>query len=91
MGHFGQRIGLIHELRQLVRSEERIDDRRQRFGIDQVYRCKHFVVAHVHPFADRTRHADETYAELVGQLLAHCAYAAVRQVVDIVHVGLRVD
>jgi len=33
----------------------------------------------------------ETYRELIRQLFAHGAHAAVRQVVDIVHVGLGVD
>ena len=89
--HFGQRIGLVHELRKLIRAEERIDHRRKGLRIDQVYGGEHFVVADVHAFADRTRHAHETHAELVGQLFAHRADTAVAQVVDVVHVGFRVD
>jgi hypothetical protein len=34
----GQRIGLVHELRQLAGAEELLDRRRDRLGIDQVVR-----------------------------------------------------
>ena len=89
--HFGQRVYLVHELRELVRAEERVDDARERLGVDEVYRGEDFVVAHVHPFADGTRHPDEAHRELVGELLSDGPYAAVAQVVDVVHVGFRVD
>ena len=89
--NFGQRVDLVHELRELRSAEERVDHRRQRLGVDQVHRRKHLVVTHVHTLADRTRHTHETYRELIRQLFAHGAHAAVRQVVDIVHVGLGVD
>ena len=91
MRNFGQRVDLIHELRELRRPEERVDHRRQRLGIDQIDRSEHLVVTYVHALADRTRHAHEAHRELVRQLLAHGADTAVRQVVDIVDVGLRVD
>ena len=91
MRHLGQRIRLVHELRELVGPEERVDDRRQRLRIDQVHRSEHLVVAHVHPLADRTGHPDETDAELVGQLLAYGTHPTVAQVVDVVDIRLRVD
>ena len=91
MRNFGQRVDLIHELRELRRPEERVDHRRQRLGIDQVDRSEHLVVTYVHALADLTRHAHEAHGELVRQLFAHGADTAVRQVVDIVDVGLRVD
>ena len=89
--HLGQRVDLVHELRELVRAEERVDDARERLGVDQVDRGEDLVVAHVHPFADGTRHPHETYRELVGELLSDGPYAAVAQVVNVVHVGLGVD
>ena len=89
--NFGQRVDLVHELRELRGSEEGVDHRRKGLGVDQVHRREHLVVTHVHALADRTRHAHETDRELIRQLLAHRADAAVRQVVDVVDVGLRVD
>src|SRR5699024_1093653 len=88
--HFGQRIDLVHELRELVRAEERVDDARKRLGVDEVHQSEDFVFAHVHPFADGTRHPDETYRELVGELFPDRPHAAVARVVDVVHVGFRV-
>ena len=87
----GQRVDLVHELRKLRGAEEGVDDRRQRLGVNQVHRREDLVVAHVHALADRARHAHEAHGELIRQLLAHSAHAAVRQVIDIVDVGLRVD
>ena len=91
VGNLGQRVNLVHELRELRGAEEGVDDRRQRLGVNQVHRREYLVVTYVHALANRTRHAHEADRELVRKLLAHRTYAAVREVVDIVHVGLRVD
>ena len=91
VGNFGQRVSLVHELRQRVGAEEGIDYRRDCLGIDEVDGAEHLVVAHVHALADSAGHTVETYTELVVELLAYSAHAAVRQVVDIVHVGTGVD
>ncbi len=91
VGDFGQRVGLVHELRQGVGAEEGVDDRRYRLGVDEVGGGEHLVVADVHALADGAAHAAEADAELVVELLAHGAHAAVRQVVDIVDVGTGVD
>ncbi len=74
---FSKRIGLIHELTQLARSEERVYNAAERFGVDQVDGFELFAVANVHTFAYGAGHAGETYAELVGQLFAYCAHAPV--------------
>ncbi|CDC97772.1 uncharacterized protein BN576_00508 [Alistipes sp. CAG:268] len=87
----GQRVDLVHELRELRGAEERVDHRREGLGVDQVHRREDLVVAHVHSLADGAGHADEAHGELIRELLAHRAHAAVRQVVDIIDVGLRVD
>ena len=73
----GKRVGLVHELRQRVGSEERVDDARYRLGVDQVGRGEHLIVAHVHALADGAAHARKTDGELVAQLLAHRAHATV--------------
>ena len=87
MSDFGKRVCLVHKLRQLVGSEERIDDRRQSLGVDQVDRRKHLVVAHIHTLADGTSHTGKAHTELSGELLAHGADTTVAQVVDIVDLG----
>ena len=81
-----QRIGLIHELRELARSEELADRSHHRLGVHQVVRHgrRHFLV-HRHLFLDGALHADQADAELVFEQLAHRAHAAVAQVIDVVH------
>ena len=91
VGDLGQRIGLIHELAELIRTEERIDHRRERLRIDQVDRSKDFIVTHIHALPDGPRHTRKTHSELIGQLLANGAHPSVAQVVDIVHFCLGVD
>ncbi len=91
VGDLGQRIRLVHELRQGVGAEERVDDTRYGLGIDEIDGSEHLVVTHIHALADGARHTGQTHTELIVELLAYSAHAAVAQVVDIVHIGLRVD
>ena len=91
VGDLRQGVGLVHELRELARSEEGVDHGREGLGVDQVGRAELLAVADVHLLAYGTGHAAEADAELVGELLAHGAHAAVAEVVDIVHRSLRVD
>ena len=91
VGNLGGRVGPVHELRQCVGAEECIDYRRDCLGVDKIGRGKHLVVTYVHTLADCARHTVEAHAELIRKLLADSAYAAVRQVVDIVHVCVAVD
>ena len=84
----GQRIGLVHELRQRVRAEERVDDAADRARVHQVLRRQVLAVAHVHPLADRARHARQADVELLRDLLADRAHAAVAEMVDVVHRAL---
>ena len=86
MGDFRERIRLVHELRQLRRSEELPDRSHHRLGVDQVVRHgrRHFLI-HAHLFLDGAFHADQADAELVLQQLTDRAHAAVAQVIDVVH------
>ena len=81
-----ERVGLIHELRKLARSEELADGGHHRLGVHQVVRHgrRHFLVDR-HLFLDGALHAHQADAELVFQQFAHRAHAAVAQVIDIVH------
>jgi hypothetical protein len=80
-----QRVGLVHELRELRRSEEFADGSHHRLGVDQVVRHgrRHFLVDG-HFFFDCPFHADQADAELVLQQFADRAHPAVAQVIDVV-------
>ena len=77
VGYFGQRVGLVHELRQSIGAEERVDNARDGLGVNKVESGELFAVADVHSLADSAGHARKTYTELVVELLADSAYAAV--------------
>ena len=85
-----QRVGLVHELRQWVGSEERVDDARNGLGIDEVGGGEHLIIANVHALTNSTAHTCQTDGELIRELFANGAYATVRQVVDIVDGCIRV-
>ena len=86
MRDLGERIGLIHELRKLARSEEFADRGHDRLGVHQVVRHgrRHFLVDR-HLFFDGALHAHQADAELVFEQFAHRAHAAVAEVIDVVH------
>src|SRR5215210_3993467 len=82
----GQRVRLVHELRELRRAEELLDRRDDRLRVDQVVRHRRVdVLVDGHLLLDRPLHAHQADAELVLQELADRAHAAVAQVVDVVH------
>src|SRR5690606_10533554 len=89
-GELGQRVRLVHELRQLVRPEERVDHARDGPRVHEVLRRELVGVAEVHPLLDRARHAGEPERELLLELLSDGADAAVAEVVDVVHLALAV-
>ena len=91
MSHLGQRVGLIHKLRELVGTEERVDNARQCLCVDQIDRGKYLVITNIHTLADSTCHTHETYRELGRELLTNGTNTAVREVVDIIDISLRVD
>ena len=81
----GERVGLVHELRQLRRAEELADRGHHRLGVDQVvrHRRRHFLI-HAHLFLDGALHADQADAELVLHQLADRADAAVAEMIDVI-------
>src|SRR5882762_4353962 len=84
----GERVGLVHELRELRRPEELANRGHDRLRVDQVvgHRGGHFLVDR-HLLLDGALHPDQPDAELVLEELADGADTAVAQVVDVVHVG----
>ena len=81
-----ERVGLLHELRQLRRPEELLDGRRQRTDVHERLRRDRFGVLRGHALLDDALHAGEADADLVGDELADRAHATVAEVVDVVDV-----
>ena len=88
VSNLGKRVSLVHELRQRVCAEERVDYTRYGLGIDKIGRGEHFIVAHVHPLPYSAAHTCQSDRELIAQLLADSTHTTVRQVVDIVDCSL---
>ena len=85
-----QRIGLVHELRQLRRAEELANRGRHRLCVDEVARHRRVhVLLDRHLLLDRALHALEADAELIFQQLADRANAAIAEVIDIVRLSTR--
>src|SRR5713101_3273758 len=86
----GERVRLVHELRELAGPEELLDHRGHRLGVDQVVRHERLDLLQAHPLLDRALHADQADAVLVLEQLAHRPDAAVAEVVDVVDLALAI-
>ena len=84
MGHFRERIGLVHKLGQLTGSKEFLDHRRDRLGVNQILRGQVFGFRHGKTLFHRPLHADQSDAELVFHQFTDRADPPVTQVIDIV-------
>ena len=89
VGQLGERVGLVHELRELAGPEELLDRRDDRTRVDQARGRDRPRVADGHALLDDPLHADQAHAELVLQQLADGAHAAVAEVVDVVRLTVR--
>ena len=85
----GERVGLIHELRELRRAEELLDHGGGRFVIDQLLRHQGLDVLQAHPLLDRPLHPHQSDPELVLDQLADRAHAAVAEMVDVIDLRRR--
>ena len=90
VGDLRQRVGLVHELRELGRAEELAHRRRRRLGVDQVVRHDGVDLDRRHALADRALHAQQADAVLVLHQLADRAHAAVAEMVDVVDLAAAV-
>jgi hypothetical protein len=82
----GERVRLVHELRELAGPEELLDGGHDRPDVDERLRRDLLHVLRRHALADHTLHAREADAELVLDQLADRTDAPVAEVVDVVHV-----
>ncbi len=90
VGDFRQRVGLVHELRQLRRTEELANRSGGRLGVDQVVRHDRVDIDRAHALLDGALHTQQADAVLVFQQLAHRTDPAVAQVVDVVDLAAAV-
>ena len=88
--HFGERVGLIHELRELRRTEELAHRGDRGLGVDQVVRHHRRDVDRAHALLHGALHAEQADAVLVLEQLADRTHAAVAEIVDIVDLALAV-
>ena len=86
----GQRVGLVHELRELRGAEELAHRRGRRLGVDQVLRHHGVDIDRRHPLLDRALHAQQADAVLVLHQFADRADPAVAEMVDVVDLALAV-
>ena len=80
----GQRVGLVHELRQLAGAEELLDGGNDGPDVDQRLRRDRLDVLGGHALADDALHPGQTRADLVLDELADGAKTTVAEVVDVV-------
>ena len=85
-----QRVGLVHELRQLRRAEELLDRGRDRLGVDEVVRQQVVAFGLAETLLHRALDAHETRAELVLGELADRAHPAIAEMVDVVDLAAAV-
>ena len=85
-----QRIGLVHELRQLRGAEELAHRGGRRLGVDQVLRHDRVDIDRTHALLDRALHAQQADAVLILHQLADRAHPAIAEMVDIVDLALAV-
>ena len=85
MRNFRQRVILIHKLRQLRRTEEFADNRRNRLGIDQILRFNVIQRFGAHSFANGAFHTQQSHTILIFHQFADRTDTTVAEVVNIVN------
>ena len=85
-----QRVGLVHELRELRGTEELANGGCGRLRVDQVLRHDGVDIDRRHALLDRALHAQEADAVLVLHEFADRPDAAIAEVVDVVDLALAV-
>src|SRR4029453_8563434 len=84
MREFRQRIGLVHELRELRAPEELLNCSDDGTDVHQLARRRLLGISDRHAFPDYALHAEQSDPELVLDKFAHCAHTPVAQMVDVI-------
>ncbi len=90
VGDLRQRVGLVHELRQLRGAEELAHRGGRGLGVDQVLRHHRVDIDRAHALLDGALHAQQADAILVLHELADRAHPAVAEMIDVVDLALAV-
>ena len=90
VGDLGERVRLVHELRQLRRAEELAHRRRRGLRVDEVLRHDRVDLDRRHALLDRPLHAQEADAILILHQFADRAHAPVAEMVDVVDLAAAV-
>ncbi|EXI74155.1 MAG: hypothetical protein AW07_02293 [Candidatus Accumulibacter sp. SK-11] len=90
VGDLGQRVGLVHELRQLARTEELAHGGADRLGVDQIMRHQVVRLGLRQALLDRTLDAHQAGAELVLRQFTDRTYPPVTEMVDVVDLAAAV-
>ena len=85
MRYFREWVGLVHELRELRRSEELFYDSRYRLRVDEVVRHQGFDFLKTHTLTDGPLHAHQADTELVFEKFTNGSNPTVSEVVDIIY------
>ena len=86
----GQRVFLLHELRELVGGKKFFDAGLQRARVNKLLRQGRVGVDGRHAVLDIALHVGQAHAQPAGEHLADVAHAPGAEVVDVVLLGLRV-
>src|SRR5690606_5133416 len=85
VGDLTERVGLVHELRQLRAAKVLFDHGAHGLGVDQVVRHQRVdLLRDAHALLDCARHAHQTDPVLVLHQLANRAHAPIAEVIDVV-------
>ena len=88
MRQLGQRVGLVHKLRQLRRAKERLNDGRDRPCVHEIVQRNLLRVGiDRHALLDQSRHTRQTHGELVRDQFTDRADAAITQLIDVIHIA----
>ncbi len=90
MRDLGERVGLIHELRELRRAEELAHRGSRGLRVDQIVRHHRVDLDRTHTLADRALHAQEADAILILHQLADRADTAIAEMIDVVDLAAAV-
>ncbi len=85
VGDLGQRIVLIHELRQLTGSKKLLDGRSDGFGIDHILRHQAFRIRHTKPLFNCAFNPYESHPESVFSHFSYRPDTPISEVINVVN------
>ena len=78
-------IGLVHKLGKLTRTEELLNNSRNRLGVNQVVRHQAVNFLQAHALLNGALHTNETNTVLIFKQFTNSTYAAIAKMVNVVN------